>query len=375
MALKSRSTKAEWQASWKYSNNQPPIVYSGDNTLSVDDLLVSVSNNPGGQNPFSSVHKTLTGSYGVAIDPNASKKFTKSGPSSFCGWSPFEVTPSIPSDASIWARTNPSRPTVLLPVFLFELRELPDMLRQAGRILLDMRNWRNYIRPESRARDLATANLAIQFGWLPLLGDLLKLATFQESVEKRRKEVDRLFSGKGLKRRIQLGGGSQDLSPVSGFANFGSYKNFSISVSQHSSWSAWAVCNWKPNTPSGLPPSDKALRAYVTGLHPSHILANVWEALPWSWLIDWFSNVGDVIQAGNQTLASPNGGCVCVQITSVASHNSVVNGSDRLTAGTVKLTRNNRSPLGASTLTASFPLLGAGQLSILGSLVYTRALK
>jgi len=35
---------------------------------------------------------------------------------------------------------------------------------------------------------------------------------------------------------------------------------------------------------------------YLLGLDPSH-LVNVWDALPWTWLLDWFVNIGDALRA------------------------------------------------------------------------------
>jgi hypothetical protein len=31
------------------------------------------------------------------------------------------------------------------------------------------------------------------------------------------------------------------------------------------------------------------------GLMPSQLLYNMWELLPWSWLIDWYSNLGTAL--------------------------------------------------------------------------------
>jgi hypothetical protein len=31
------------------------------------------------------------------------------------------------------------------------------------------------------------------------------------------------------------------------------------------------------------------------GLDPGNISSAAWEAIPWSWLIDWFANVGEYL--------------------------------------------------------------------------------
>jgi hypothetical protein len=53
-----------------------------------------------------------------------------------------------------------------------------------------------------------------------------------------------------------------------------------------------------------MPDSDEELYKLavrlVYGLDIS--FASLWEAMPWTWLIDWFSNVGDIINANRNTM-------------------------------------------------------------------------
>jgi hypothetical protein len=43
-------------------------------------------------------------------------------------------------------------------------------------------------------------------------------------------------------------------------------------------------------------------RNLTFGLNSHGALAAAWELTPWSWLADWFSNVGDVIAATNNSV-------------------------------------------------------------------------
>lgn len=369
--MPSTTNRQPWSATWRVSSSST-IQYSGTNLVTSDALTVSVDNNKGGENPFNAVHKTLSGSVGSKrID--GSKTFAIPGPSSFGELNLQFLDGPAYSSADLWSRTNPSRPAVLYPVALFELRELPDMIRQAGRFLLHTKNWRSYIRKPSAGRDAATANLAFQFGWAPLIGDLTKMLTFQDQVEKRRREIDNLYSGRGLRRRIDLGsnGGSYG---ASGFISWGNYKNYATSWTVMQTAQSWAVLKWKPTSKSSLPPSDGQLAGHLTGIHPSHVLENIWEALPWSWLIDYFADIDKVLLAGNNYLATPAGGSVMTRSVSVATHKAEPNfGADQISGGSLHCVRHQRAPTAGISLIARVPQLGNGQLSILGSLSVLKA--
>lgn len=351
------------------------IPINGSNPIFDSDLRVSVDNNKGGENPFLVVHRKLAGSQLTQLQPvNPNSYVAFPGPSSFCRVNLAQASQPSWTASNLWARTNPTRPAVRLPVFWLEVREIPDMIRQAGRFLKHARNWRQYVRRGSESRDLATANLAFQFGWQPLLGDLYKLATFQDAVDKRRREIQSATARGGYRRRIGLGGLSTAISG-SGFLNFGSYANFSMSWKGSSTSNSWAVLKWAP-TPGGpgLPTKDDDLRRYLTGLHLSQQLANVWEALPWSWLIDYFSGIGDILEAGNHHVATPKSGSVMCTVTSTASHPPSGTSGVILSGGTLSQVWKYRTPVGGIGLgdIARIPTLGTGQLSILGSLALVK---
>lgn len=374
MPLKSRLVTKPWKGNWRFSNNQPPTNYSGSQTVQSDTLDVSVASNRGGENPFeSNVHK-LTGSLGFSptVPVGTGKWFATSGPSSFLGGGSF-ATATLPTAADIWARTNPTRPAFLAPVFFYELRDVPDMIRQAGRFLLHTRNWRDWIRSGSKDRDLASANLAFQFGWAPLVGDLYRISRFQESVDRRRRELEAVYSGRGLRRYVRLGDGVSTPSTSTGAANFGSFVNFAPTQTTTRQWEAWAVVHWKATQMSLPPPTDGELRRLLAGLSIGSITVNLWEALPWSWLIDYFTNIGAVLAAGNHTLGQPKGGSVMVRYTTRTTHTPLADGNLRLSAGLAYHEKRTRTPLAGISLACSLPTLGAGQLSILGSLAIQRA--
>ena len=77
------------------------------------------------------------------------------------------------------ASTGPLTPKVNLPLFIFELKDIPMMLKHAGDLL-------HKIKTPSRLsldKEAAAATLAYQFGWAPLIQDLSKLINFSELVQ------------------------------------------------------------------------------------------------------------------------------------------------------------------------------------------------
>jgi hypothetical protein len=226
---------------------------------------------------------------------------------------------------------------------------------------------------------MASANLAIQFGWMPFVSDLWKIAKLQDSVEKRRKELQRLYD-KGLTRRLSLGSAT---TSVDGSAQIWSTLGIGTTVATKTVHSAvgWGVAKWKPN--GNLPPwkpTDGELRRQLTGVSADAILLNLWEGLPWSWLIDWFAPIGDTIKAANRTVAVPvSAWNMTERKTTIHYAGRVINAGQpnqfMVTPGKKESVIHMRSAMGATIpgVQASLPLLGARQLSILGSLAIMRA--
>lgn len=221
------------------------------------------------------------------------------------------------------ALTNPSRNDIQLPVFLWELKDIPGMIRHAGRLLNRLKktgqrastdafqNWLNAGAPKGGSADkavkeAASAYLAYNFGWAPLVNDLKKMVLFSDSVEKRKNELDRLVSGTGLKRRVVLlrKAGTAKLTGRSSQAYLPA---LTVSVEMQSSILRWATMRWKPSRnplAGSIPKTDQDVRNVILGLNASSVAGHVWEALPWSWAVDYFYRVGDVINASNNAVGA-----------------------------------------------------------------------
>lgn len=283
---------------------------------------------------------------------------------------PVDTTPDAAT--TLVARSNPSRPTVQLPVTILELRELPDLIRHIGRHLtitgLPKGRW---------GRNLAESNLAWQFGWAPLFKDLRKLNQFQDHVNQRVKEINKLHSGTGLRRRLTLSDGVSKSSDNSVTVHS---TNCTIRCKMESttSWKRWGTVRWTPDAP--IPTTEGAVEAQALkailglSLDYGNIASSTWEAIPWSWLIDWFANVGEYLQTHNNSVpASPSGISICETVNTTKTFTRTT-GDSWVRGGGATLSRVTKTRrLGSATLAASLPFLDNRQVSILGSLAVLRS--
>lgn len=224
-----------------------------------------------------------------------------SGTYTFQGYNPVSRTyyaylantPAV--DWSYWktaalANINPYRPKVDLPLFLFEFKDFPSMLRHAGRVL----------KGSGRASDVPGTWLAYSFGWAPLVSDLLALFDMSQSIEDRCRMLRNLEDGHLFKRTL-FDGEVSDSTQLNALSytpqmqgNIPAYRADLRTVLHRK---VWFTANAKLR--SALPNDGAAIRTLskrmVYGL--TWRPWSVWEFLPWSWLIDYFANVGDFLEA------------------------------------------------------------------------------
>lgn len=174
------------------------------------------------------------------------------------------------------------------------------MLRHAGNLLHKLKG------PPSGlnvAQEAASATLAYQFGWKPLLDDLNKLTGFGEAVNKTINNINKAGSAGGLKRRMKLG---SDSDTSEGTTTVHSTWGIVISPKyiDTKSYERWATIRWNLTDASQIGKrADWTSAMRVTlGLNKGNIPIQVWKAMPWSWMIDWFAGVSDVLQANHNSV-------------------------------------------------------------------------
>lgn len=206
---------------------------------------------------------------------------------------------------TILSRTNPSKAHVGLPAALGELKDLPSLVRGWGRELI-----RDTRRAKSPTREFlktsAKANLSWKFGLAPMLGDIKKLFQFTSAVNKRLKYLRSLRDGKTLRTRCFLGSTVETIDHGRALMHSQGALLYARSVTTLS-YEMWGTAEWKLLDTSDLPDLDDAEMKFlaqrlVLGITTHGALEAAWELLPWSWFVDWFSNVGEMLTATNNSV-------------------------------------------------------------------------
>jgi hypothetical protein len=197
------------------------------------------------------------------------------------------------------AATNINSPAVNVPVFAFELRDLPGMVRHLGNRLIRVHQ---FLKGGGKrySKELVSEDwLALNFGWRPLLADLGKMLDFVADVDKRISYLNRLYSKNGLRRiqtvyRKDVDMGHVDLYCGPLYSNQCRVRVYLVNRQRQ-----WTSVHWKPaSAPKANTDAEKLKLARKLcwgfyGFDP----ATAWQAMPWSWLADWFSDTGDFLEA------------------------------------------------------------------------------
>lgn len=325
----------------------------GDNYLKIEHL----SNFMTPLNGFDNISPTSWRQYENWLPPNVLQRS-------------HVTVPDLPtagnSATELLAKTNPGRAEVSLPVFIAEARDLPHAIKSIKDIGDQLIR-----RKVPKTRDVAGQYLSWEFGWRPLLSDLRKISQFGDHVAKRSGELERLYSKGGLKRRLKLFDGSKTESVN---RTIESTLGTSVNVRQerHTFVSRWGTVRWLPTALPPKGPHGIERQAFLAVFGVSLQAEDVWNIIPWTWLIDWTTNVGDYLAAhANRVPARPQTPNIMTQrLTNVKwtrTNTNWVSGGDGVGSYETK-----ERYVGGATVEAYLPFLNSRQLSILGSLAITR---
>lgn len=269
---------------------------------------------------------------------------------------------------NLLAATNPSKPVIDLPVSFLELRELPTILKTIG---------------DSLIKTYAKKNLNREFGLTPLMQDALNLMKFNKSV------AERIELFKKLRDKPQLRKASLYKSSIVEHPNTTVITNSAPAqcnvqhtlVMKRTTRHYWGYIRWtatpdfnKSNLAYADPSLEYLARRAVLGTNID--IVTLWNAVPWTWLADWFGNIGNYLE-GNRSLipVTPSTPRLCKTTTTEELY--VINTSTiGYTKGQMPVTRKRvtkvRTIASASLPSAHLPLLTGRQLGILASLAILR---
>lgn len=204
------------------------------------------------------------------------------------------------------AATNPSSAAVQGAVFMAELRELPRLLQTTG---------------STMAKLGANEYLKYQYGWKPFVKDVKKMFAVISRIEKRMNVLKKLTDSGVLRHNydppgssgIKFHNESQDLEFQDYYFSGGRIR---CNVSTILKIKRWADIIWVADPPESIAGISSGsnfdiARNAVYGLNIDG--PSLWQAMPWSWLIDWVHNVGDFVESQNNTVGAKFGRAVLMR--------------------------------------------------------------
>lgn len=277
-----------------------------------------------------------------------------------------------PFDSGYWktkalANVNPYNPAVDVPLFLFEFKDFPGMLKDLGRVL----------KGSARASDVPGGYLAYSFGWAPLVDDVMSLFNLAASIDAAMRTLRNQEKGRTTKRTLYSG---NTLHSVISGSESPSLVGF------HVAWSGrrmlkrkvWYTANAKLIAP--LPPSDLELRALSRRVALGLTLrpSSVWDFIPWTWLIDYFANIGDFLQAAEgmcRTRVTRMNVMCSEELSVVIDHLELAPGLSGGAYSGIRQIKQRVAFVNPTPVLRLTPFLTGGQLGILGALATAKALK
>lgn len=278
--------------------------------------------------------------------------------------------------ANFLARESLTKPVVDVPLFLWELREFPRLLRHLGDTLSAGTSYLSS-RGGRLGSEFGTPSdhwLAFHFGWKPLISDVMSLLNFSTEVEKRLAKLRSARSREHVYRLLY----TDETRHHVGYATF---ETVGIELFDRRTVKVWGTGKWETTDHAaeiaallGEGPTKfvpKAMRMYSDYLGLRINASTFWNALPWSWLIDYFTNIGDVLESRRHMPAQMKD--VSIMISDhVVESSKVISNPNKLKFiphKTYRVSKTRRAYLEPSATPRFRPILDWNQTSMLAALV------
>lgn len=268
-------------------------------------------------------------------------------------------------ETAMFKSLNPNKPIVDMPVFLFELLQFPRMLKDLGDVLLK----------KKKPGMVPGGYLAYEMGWKPLVSDLMALGTLVETMKKEAEFHKSLARGRKVTRNV-LNSTLHDA--FAGTLSLQSAQYTLLGRSIKRELRGWFSARVKLKDEFPFDPRSQGHDSLVRALGLRVSPATLWEAIPWSWLIDYFANVGDILEANRGSFPYQVSN-VCLMLREIATENLYVifnpQGLD-ISPGSWMGVYKKRAVRPSPRLKIVLkPALNGRQKAILGSLVLAKVLK
>lgn len=295
-------------------------------------------------------------------------------------WGHLDLSAHFSPVTDLLATSNPTKVKVDIPSFLIEtLKDLPRYIEAGAQHLL---------------AKVGSTNLQYQFGWKPLVHDVEALMKFKEEVVQRYNTLLKL-QAQGVvttKGRIQKTEVTEeyDYSVSIPWINF----NVPMKLKKTTLLEQWGAVRWTvpDETMESLSVMSTNERLWASFKSLYGIFwknpAAIWELLPWSWFVDWFVPVQNMLRHySNYFELSPKEIAVMTRTTTTFEV-TIVPGAyqddfpdlplDTLAFSGTRVTKSRICNSGDGTfpsLPPGRPILDTRQWGILASLLAQRALK
>lgn len=205
--------------------------------------------------------------------------------------------------ATGWKRARPGNPQANLATMLGEAAEgIPKIPFNAYNRLRKLLSSKAEYR-RNHGSNVGDEYLNLVFGWLPLWDDLKKMYELSKNLDARLAQIYR-DNGKGIHRKREIKNSSTTTTSVSeGNTPFWGWstappnvtsgwgKVETLTTTSERVWFAGRFRYYIPDIGS-----SQWRRRTVRALYGANLTPEVaWNLIPWSWLADWFGNVGDVM--------------------------------------------------------------------------------
>lgn len=223
--------------------------------------------------------------------------------------SPIPDTTMVNMGTKGWDKLKPANRQLELGQFLGELKDFKQMFHSPLKIYDDMgfssspEEMLSRLRDTARmARNSGKGYLASAFGTDPFVKDVRAMLDFTSLLQRQLRQLKK-DNGRVVRRRGNVSVNTSVTSntmhgygyfaPAVGpyWADSGLGERITVERTYTRFWFSGAFRYWIPDLPES--PVNFSNLSRILGLNPSPSLA--WELTPWSWLADYFGNLGSIL--------------------------------------------------------------------------------